>query len=292
MREWVAINGELKTAEEARVSVFDSGFTQGIGLFETMRAYNGRVFRIGRHLDRLVNSARELGWATLPDHDEMREAITSVLGACEQAEARVRLTVTTGSLRAGVDSDEAPQLTIVASATDANRGGYDPRMYKKGAIAAVSRYRQNAFDPTTGHKTTSYFARMASLREAVARGAIESLWFTLDQELAEGAISNVFLVKGDVLHTPPLDTPILPGITRATILELAPILEIETSEAPLTIEDILNADELFVTNSMMEILPIVQVEKEKIGEGKPGDITTQMHAAYQSTVAEESRDGD
>ncbi|MGE3182626.1 MAG: aminotransferase class IV [Phycisphaerae bacterium] len=291
MREWVAINGELKSADEARVSVFDSGFMQGIGLFETMRAYQGRVFRIGRHLDRLIRSARQLGWATLPEPEEMREAVSAVLGACEQAEARVRLTVTTGSLRAAVDSEEAPRLTIVASATDSRSGGYDSRLYEKGVIAAVSRYRQNPFDPTTGHKTTSYFSRLASLREAVAAGAIESIWFTLDQHLAEGAISNVFLVKNDVLYTPPVETPVLPGITRAAVLELAKVLRIDVSESPLTLDDVLGADEMFVTNSMMEVLPVIQLEKERIGDGKPGDVTAQLLNAYRATVAEESNDG-
>ncbi len=114
MREWISLNGCLMPAEEAQVSVFDSGFMQGIGLFETMRAYAGTVFRLERHLDRLANSARALGWTIIPEPELTREDVEQVLGVCGGEDARVRLTVTTGSLRASA-ADE-PGLTIVASA--------------------------------------------------------------------------------------------------------------------------------------------------------------------------------
>jgi branched-chain amino acid aminotransferase len=263
-------------AEHAQISIFDSGFMQGIGLFETMRAYGGQVFRLERHLDRLANSARALGWTIMPDVDQMRENVEQVVGATEQLDLRVRLTVTTGSLR--VTEQDAPQITIVATA--APEAKYPPELYTQGVTVIVSNHRQNAHDPTVGHKTTSYFARLAALREAHAKQAFEALWFTHDNRLAEGAISSVFVVEDDELLTPPLDTPVLPGITRATVIELANELRIPAREEQLVIDDVLSADELFLTNSLMEIMPVVRVEREPIGTEKPGEITRRLAEAY------------
>ena len=216
MREWVSLNGRLMPAEQAQVSVFDAGLMQGIGLFETMRAYDGVVFRLQRHLDRLGASARKLGWAVLPDPEELCENVEQVVGAIEHEDTRVRLTVTTGTLRS--TEQETPELTVIASASPGVK--YPGECYTNGVTVLLPGYRQGARDPTAGHKTTSYFSRLASLREAHARGAFEALWFNYDKHLAEGAISSVFLVQDDQLLTPPLDTPVLPGITRAVIQKL------------------------------------------------------------------------
>lgn len=287
MREWVSINGKLSPADQAVVSAFDSGFMQGIGLFTTMRAYGGRVFRLGRHLDRLVQSAQSLSWTILPDIDVLESAVEQVVAATEQSNARVRLTVTTGSLRAG--QEDASGLTIVANASP--DVSYPAELYRKGVTAVVSRYRQHALDPTAGHKTTSYFSRLASLREAHAAGAFESIWLNLDAYVAEGAISSVFAVDDGVLLTPPLDTPILPGITRAAVLELAGQERIPLREQPLTLEELLHADEVFLTGSMIEILPVVRIHREPVGNEKPGDVTRQLYEAFGRLVERESENG-
>ncbi|MCH7871389.1 MAG: aminotransferase class IV [Planctomycetes bacterium] len=287
MSEAVCIDGELVSSEDARVSVFDSGFTQGIGLFETMRSYDGVVFRMERHLDRLRESAQILGWAVLPTIGQMWVAATKVVSALPGAEtARVRLTVTTGSLRE-VAGDE-PKLTVVATA--AVGGDYPAEFYVKGVSVAISKYRQSRRDPTAGHKTTSYFARLAALREAHAAGAIEALWFTDDNMLAEGSISSVFIVQGERLLTPPLETPILPGITRAAVIDLALASNIPISEQELTIDDLLSAHEVFLTNSMMEIMPVVLIDRDKVGSGKPGEVADKLLRAYRKLVREECDD--
>ena len=287
LSEAVCIDGELVSSEDARVSVFDSGFTQGIGLFETMRSYDGVVFRMERHLDRLRESAQILGWAILPTIGQMWVAATKVVSALPGAEtARVRLTVTTGSLRE-VAGDE-PKLTVVATA--AVGGDYPAEFYVKGVSVAISKYRQSRRDPTAGHKTTSYFARLAALREAHASGAIEALWFTDDNMLAEGSISSVFIVQGERLLTPPLETPILPGITRAAVIDLALASDIPISEQELTIDDLLSAHEVFLTNSMMEIMPVVLIDRDKVGSGKPGEVADKLLRAYRKLVREECDD--
>ncbi len=285
MREWVSLNGRLIPAHQAQVSVFDSGFMQGVGLFETMRIYNGQVFRLERHLDRLVASAEKLGWTVLPIVDELRHNVRQVVAATEQSEAHARLTVTTGSLRAAAD---VTQLTIVATASAGSK--YPPEFYQKGVSVVISEHRQSRSDPTAGHKTTSYFARLASLREAHAARAIEALWLTDDNYLAEGAISSVFLVRDDQLLTPPLDTPILPGITREAVIEIAVDQGIPMREMRISKEDLLAADEVFLTNSLMEVMPVVRIGREPVGTEKPGDLTEQLYTSYGDLVARECAD--
>ncbi len=284
MRHWVSLNGTLMPAEEARISVFDAGFMQGIGLFETMRAYDGHVFRLQQHLDRLTSSARALGWTVLPEAEDLAENVRQVLLAAGSADTRVRLTVTTGSLHAS--AADTPELTIVATATPGER--YPDEHYAQGVTVVVSGCRQHASDPTVGHKTTSYFARLASLRAAHAQSAFEALWFTPADYLAEGAISSVFVVRNECLLTPPLDTPVLPGITRAAVIELAVELDIPVREKPLTLGDVMASEEVFLTNSMMEIVPVVHVGREPVGNENPGETTRKLAVAYGELIDRES----
>lgn len=282
-REWVSLNGRLMPGDQARISVFDSGFMQGVGLFETMRSYGGHVFRLQQHLERLISSARKLGWLVVPDEQQLRENVEQVVEATAHEDARVRLTVTTGTLRP--TEQDLPELTVVATATPG--ASYPPECYSKGVTVLASDYRQSRRDPLAGHKTTSYFARLAALREAHRRGVFEALWFTENGRLAEGAISSVFLVARDTLLTPPLDTPVLPGITRAVVIELARELGIPVREPALTINDLLEADEAFLTNSLMELVPVVRVERAAIGTEKPGPITMRLLEAYRKLVERE-----
>ncbi len=167
---------------------------------------------------------------------------------------------------------------------------YPDECYLKGITVVVADCRQSRTDPTVGHKTTSYFARLASLRAAHANGAMEALWFTPEGHLAEGAISNVFAVRDEELWTPPLDTPVLPGITRAAVIELAASLDIPVREQALTLEDTRAADELFLTNSMMEVMPVVRIGRDPIGNEKPGEVTRKLAVAYSDLVARECGD--
>lgn len=283
MREWVSINGKLSPADQALVSVFDSSFMQGVGFFTTMRAYGGQVFRLDRHIDRLKNSAMALGWTLPIDEDFLQSCVDQVVAATEQSDARVRLTLTSGSLRAG--TEEAERLTVVANASPGV--SYPKALYESGVTVNVSRFRQSGLEPTTGHKTTSYFPRLAALREAHAKGVFESIWLSLEANVAEGAISSVFIVDDGVLVTPPLETPVLPGITRAAVLELAAEERIPVREESFPLETLQKADEVFLTSSMIEILPVVRVNREAIGSEKPGDVTRQLYEAYGRLVERE-----
>lgn len=276
VRQWVWLNGELKNADDARVSAFDSAFLQGIGLCETLRAYHGVPFRLARHLDRLHNSARVLGWTLLPDVDELAAGVRQVVAATEADEARVRVTVTTGSLQAA--GAATPALTVAVSA--AANARYADELYQKGVTLLVSDCYVAPTDPTAGHKTTSYFNRLASLRAAHARGAFEIIWLTAAGGVADVALGNLLVVAGGRLVTPPLTTPVVPGITRATVMELAAGLGVDVEERPLTIAEVRAAEEVFITNSMIELVPVVRIGRHAIANEKPGDVTRELIIAY------------
>jgi len=163
---------------------------------------------------------------------------------------------------------------------------YPPELYQRGMTVIVSDYKQNPADPTVRHKTLNYFSRLAALQEAQKKQAGEAIWMTTNNHLAEGSISNVFLVKEEKLQTPPLDTPVLPGITRKAVLELAAENDMEWVEQKLTIQDLLGADEVFLTNSIMELMPVCRIERHAVGKEKPGPVYKKLHDLYKQAVEE------
>jgi len=280
----VLLNGQFVAASGAAVSVFDGGFLHGAGLFETMRAENGRIFRLDSHLTRLCNSAgkllQPLERPDLPAQDQFRE----LLDRNELREARVRLTVTAGPMREGIDSgDQGRTICVTASPLVA----YPAAMYQRGVSVVICQCRQSAADPTAGHKTTAYLPRLLGLRHAHAAGCQEALWFTYQNQLAEGCISNVFVVREGRLRTPPLDTPVLPGIARGVVLQLAAQEGIPFDETPLHIHDLLDADEVFLTNTIMQVIPVVRVEKHDIGGRRVGPLVPRLLAVFRRLVGEE-----
>ena len=286
--ERVYLNGELVSADEARVSAFDSGLQHGVSLFETMRAYDGVVFRLDAHMARLQRSAGVLSMTVPEAFESWRQGVADVLGANGLREARVRLTVTAGDARAVArDDDAGVQPTVLISAGP--MAGYPAEAYERGMTVLISGFKQSPDDPIAGHKTGCYLPRLIALREAQTHGCAEALWFTTGHLLAEGCISNVFLVKDGVVKTPPLDTPVLPGITRNVVLDLAVRDGVAAEEAPLTIEDLLAADEVFLTNSIMEVMPVCRIERHAVGNEKPGAVTTALADAYQEQVAVDTR---
>ena len=151
-------------------------------------------------------------------------------------------------------------------------------------------YRQSDKDPLAGHKTTSYLPRLLALRTAQQRDCGESIWFTPDNRLTEGCISNIFVVKKGTLTTPPLDAPVLPGVTREAVIELAKTNEIPINETAGTVDDLLDADEVFLTNSIMEVMPVTRIERKPIANERPGEITGQLMNAYRKLVRNEISD--
>ncbi len=268
--EKVYLNGKIIDADKASVHVTDSSYLYGIGLFETMRAVDGKVFRLADHLRRLNDSAEALSIFNSFSDEQIEDAIGQLLLANEVTDARLRLSLTNGPI--GPDGTARTNLLI----TSPPFTPYPPEHYAKGVRVALTDFRQNSKDPYAGHKTTCYGPRLVALKNAHEKLAAESLWFTTENFLAEGCISNVFLVKDGALYTPPVDTPVLPGIARKTVIEIAEQENIDCIEKPLGVDDLLKADEVFLTNVIMEVLPVVAVEAHTVGDGKPGSISKRL----------------
>jgi len=275
MPEKVFLNDILVDVDKACVSVRDSGLLYGAGLFETMRSCNGVVFCLEDHLDRLFFSAAALSVNISYDKKYITEAIYKVLEANKLAEARLRLTVTNGPM---AGADELRRCTLLITAT--KFVPYPPEYYKKGVLVVLCPFRQNPTEPTCGHKTTSYYPRMIALSRAHQKRAAEALWFTADNRLAEGCVSNVFLVKDSILCTPPIGTPVLAGVARKAVCQVAMAGSVELAEKALHIDDVLAADEIFLTNVIMQIMPVNSVEKHTVGDGKVGPMTKKLQTSF------------
>ena len=284
MAEIVYFNGRFVPRDEATVSVYDGGWLHGAGLFETMRAHRGTVFRLVAHLDRLMESAARVLFPIERPDLPLTKDFRQLLRVNELTDARVRLTVTAGSMLEQ-PQDEQPPITVCATASA--RTTYPTELYGSGIAVVLSRFRQSSADPLAGHKTTNYLPRLLALREAHKLRCREALWFTPGNLVAEGSISNVFVVKDSAVNTPPLDTPVLPGITRAVILEIGREEGMDVRETPLTIDNLLDADEVFITNSGMGVMPVIRVEQRDIGAGKPGPVTRDLMKLYRERVEKE-----
>ncbi len=283
MTEKVFLNDKLVDMDKAGVSVTDSGFLYGAGLFETMLSRNGVVFSLKDHLDRLFFSAAALSIQTY-ERKHITEAIYKVLRSNKLTDARLRLTLTNGPMSA---PEEQRKPTLLITATKLQP--YPKEYYEKGALVILSPFRQNTAEPTYGHKTTSYFPRMIALAHAHQKRAAEALWFTVDNHLAEGCISNVFLVKDGVLYTPPIATPVLAGVARKTVCQIAVSNSVKLVERDLYISNVLEADEIFLTNVIMQILPIISVEKHIVGDGKVGAMTKKLQRMFEEVVKADCR---
>jgi len=285
MLEKVFLNNKLVDIDKACISVTDSGFLYGAGLFETMRSYNGVVFALKDHLDRLFFSSRALSINRTYDRKYITDAIYKVLRANKLTDARMRLTLTNGRMS---QSDEQRKATLLITATKLHP--YPAEYYKKGVLVILCPFRQNASEPTCGHKTTSYFPRMIALNRAHQKRAAEALWFTMDNRLAEGCISNVFLVKDSVLYTAPIETPVLAGVARKTVCQIALKNSIKLVEKELYIDDVLAADEIFLTNVIMQIMPVTTVEKHTVGDGRVVPITKKLMDYFNELVEKQCRE--
>lgn len=282
MDKKVFLNDRLVDAETACISVNDSGFLYGVGLFETMRTHNGVVFALADHLDRLFFSTRRLSINNPYDAKYLTDAVYKVLRANELTDARVRLTLTNGPM-----AESQQQSTLLITAVKFRP--YPPEYYKNGVLVVLCPFRQNPSEPTCGHKTTSYFSRMIALNQAHQMKAAEALWFTIDHRLAEGCVSNVFLVKDSVLYTPPIETPILAGVARKAICQMALKDAIKLVEKDLSIDDVLGADEIFMTNVIMQVMPITKVEKHIVGDGRVGPMAKDLKRKFEELIEKECR---
>ncbi len=295
------LNNEFLDDSTASVSLRDTGLLHATGVFTTMRSYGGKVFRLDLHLQRLRRSCEAL-FIPLQYKDEvLMEAAEELLRRNELPAARLRLTVTRGV--AEQDPLHGMRLAPTAFLTATELSPYPKEYYDRGlTVILLDDQKLNPYDLQAGHKTLNYFSRLAALRAANQRSAGEALWFNVHNYLQSGSISNVFIVKDGILITPPTPTDLLdptiadsvhypksstlPGVTRRIVLELANQNSIETQIAAIDVNQLLEADEVFLTNSIMGVMPVCRIEKQAIGSDKPGPVTTALAAHYAGLVSE------
>jgi branched-chain amino acid aminotransferase group I len=286
MTEVVYLNGKLMPASEARVSPFDYGFLLGFGLFETMRAYNGHVFRLDRHLARLMRSAEALGIASRLGNFDLAEACYQVLEANGLGDARIRLTISAGEgdIVPNLDTCYGVTVFIVARKLEP----LAEAVYERGYRVALSTIRRNSRSPISQHKSTSWLENVLARSAARAAGADDALLLNERGMVAECSASNIFVVHNGVLRTPTTESGALPGVTREVVLELAEAMGLGCVITDIELGELLRADEAFVTSSIIEVMPLTQVDGRNIGDGNPGPMTKRLMAAYRELVKRES----
>jgi branched-chain amino acid aminotransferase len=321
----VFLNGQFVTRDKARVSAFDAGLQHGVGLFETILGgcageppSRPWAFRLEDHLDRLIDSARVLGLGETFRAPALAQAVLATIERSELPLARVRLTLTGGDLnllerarieRAGsaagqgasaAGSAPAPGLdpTVMIVAQPATE--YPPEFFERGVIASIADFKLNPLDASAGHKTTNYWMRLRELQIAASKRAGEALVFQVTNFLAGGCVSNAVVVKDGVMLTPlargeeeaspakgvVTPSPVLPGVTRGWVMDWARQERLSAQKRLVSIKDVLEADEVLLTNSSWGVLPVVQVEQQKIGTGKPGPMTTKLMHAWTAALDE------
>ncbi len=282
MESTVYLNGALVPLSQARISPMDYGFLYGYGLYETMRAYGGRVFRLERHLARMQHSAGVLG-IDLPDRAEMEKAIYATIKANHLSDARVRVSVSAGEdvLAPGGPPPGEPTVFITAIAY---RSPAD-EVYLRGFSAMISRNHRCRKCLSSRMKSLSGLDLLLSRQEAFAFNVDHAILLNDDDLVTEGSTTNIFCVRDGRLFTPAEGCGLLPGVTRAVVLkELAPQLGLAAGERDVAVADLLEADEAFLTNSMIEIMPLTIVADRDIGPGRPGPLTQRLMQAYKALV--------
>jgi len=275
----VYIDGKFYDERDAKVSVFDHGLLYGDGIFEGIRAYNGRVFRLKEHIDRLFYSAKAI-LLTIPiSHAEIMKAVVE---SCRQNNLRdgyIRLLVTRGIGTLGLNPNRCKNPSVIVIADKIQL--YPQELYERGMeIVTVPTVRNlhSAVNPAI--KSLNYLNNILAKIEANNSGCEEAVMLNADGYVAECTGDNIFIVKEGKLQTPPLSAGALYGITRATVIELAEKAGIKVSEPNLTRYDLFNADECFVTGTGAEIMPVVKIDGRVIGDGKAGSITRKLVADY------------
>ncbi len=278
------VAGVFMPADKAAVPISDAGLLQGIGVYETLRTYGGRPFRLEGHLARLRAGADFLGIRLAESDSDIAAAVARLVQSNEVPEARVRITVTAGSMDRA-ESDRPGAATLIVTAVPLKP--YAPELYERGAPVVIASLRSRTLDPVRLHKTTCRIRQFLALRAAHHVGAVEAIFLNTQGRLAEGAVSNVFVVQAGRIATPPADEGLMPGITRTAVLEVAGVAGI-AEERPVTMAEFLAADEVFITNSIMEVMPVSSADGRPIAAGRPGPVTVRLAEAYKALVARET----
>src|SRR6056297_1750682 len=283
MSQQIYINGEYFTREDAKISVYDHGLLYGDGVFEGMRIYGGKVFRLHQHLVRLWESAAAIALPLPMSIEQLTDDVNECVAKNELQDGYIRLIVTRGSGALGLDPFRCsnPQVIIIADTITL----YPKQFYENGlelVTAATIRNHPAALSPRI--KSLNYLNNIMAKMEGLRAGCVEALMLNHKGEVAECTGDNIFIIRRGRLLTPPIDAGILEGITRNAVLELAQQAGIVTAEIPFTRHDIFISDECFLTGSAAEVVPVVRLDGRPLGTGKPGPITLQLMQRFHELV--------
>lgn len=280
---WIYLNNKFVTDKEALVSVFDHGFLYGDGVYETIRSYGSHIFMQDEHLARLFRSAAEIG-ITIPIPmkkwgDILQEAMARNDVGTDLRDAYLRITVSRGAGDIGLDPALCSSPTVVLMAKPLVPPA--AHLYETGVnliVAATRRNLPSALSPQI--KTTNFLNNIQAKREAIAAGAFDSILLNWEEHLTECTVSNMFFVTDGTLRTPGLQCGLLDGITRMIVIRLARKLNIHVEEGRYAVDELYRADECFLTNTSMEIMPVTSVDQRPIGRGKPGPLTRKLREQF------------
>lgn len=275
----IYLDGRLVPKEAATVSVFDHGFLYGDGVFEGIRVYEGNVFRLKEHIDRLYESAKTIALEIPMTREEMMKATVDTVAANERKDAYIRLVVSRGPGDLGIDPAKCKRATVVVIVDSIAL--YPKELYDNGVAlitASVRRIPMESLDPRI--KSLNYLNNILAKLEAKNAGCLEAVMLNHHGLVAECTADNIFMVKNGTLKTPDLMQGALAGITRAAVLDLARDRRIPTAETVMALHDLYNADECFLTGTGAEIVPVVSIDGRKIDNGRPGPMTKALLAAF------------
>jgi branched-chain amino acid aminotransferase len=281
----VYIDGEYYPKSQAKISVFDHGLLYGDGVFEGIRAYNGVVFKLKEHINRLFQSAHALMLQPKMTKEQMIEAVLETLRKNSMRDAYIRLVVTRGVGDLGLDPRKCPKPTVIVIVGAILLHGDEAKA--KGITALISWVRRHPVDATSHEiKSLNYLNSVMAKIEANTADADEAVCLDKNGFVSEGVGENIFIVKNGKLLTPPVCSGALPGITAQVVTELASRLGYEVQESNITPYQLFNADEAFFSGTAAEIVPIREVNKRQIGDGTPGSVTRRLMAEFQKVVGD------
>ena len=283
----INLNGKLVSRQEAAISVYDHGLLYGDGVFEGIRAYSGRVFRLENHIRRLYDSAKALLLRIPLSPARMRQEVLKTLADNGLKDAYIRLVVTRGEGDLGLDPDKCPRPNWFIIADHMKL--YPEHFYRQGLSLVTVPTRRNAVESLSPKiKSLNYLNNIMAKIEAGQRGAPEAILMTSEGYVAECTGDNIFILRQGRLLTPPCYLGALEGITRQAVMEIAGKLRIPTFEEPFTRYDLYTSDEIFLTGTAAELVPVVEVDKRPVGGGRPGPVTARLLAKFRELTR---RDG-
>jgi D-amino acid aminotransferase len=282
MSNFIFLNGKIISDADANISSADRGFLYGDGIYETLRSYSGKPFKLSDHLERMRHSAKQLRISFGYTNEDIGKWINELIEMNCSQDAYIRITLSRGSGGSRLQMDDNIESTTLIQVKPLTP--YDKKFYDDGMSLVVSDYKRSTTCPISRYKSTNLLQSILRKEEAKKKSAHEAIILNTDCYVSECVVSNIFMVSAGSVVTPSLDTNILPGITRRTVLDICENSGIPTDEEHFKVDALIKADEVFITNSLMEIMPVSRIDDCKIGKTVPGMITQQLMNAYKRFV--------